>query len=82
MSTSSRRIRFNIWDAQDGAYLASTEVADGCGLAPDGAPGGFVISNGAFGLWHFSTVDGSLTGLSGNAEPVARWDNHLTRVML
>lgn len=68
------------WDAEDGTYLGLAEVADGCGIAPDGTPGGFILSSGAAGLWRYSVAAAVLTRLPGDAAPILRWDNHLTRV--
>ncbi len=68
------------WDVDEGGYLAEAQVPDGCGVAPDGTAGGFLISSGLGGHWRFSAVDGGLGRLRGMGAPIVRWDNHMTRV--
>lgn len=65
------------WDLKARRFLGSTEVPDGCGIAPAQENAGFVITSGAGGAWHWRAGDA-------NALPAIpedrRWDNHLTRL--
>lgn len=63
------------WDLKALRYIGATDVADGCGIAPDPNGTGFVITSGAGGAWRWSRD--SVTPLP--AMPADRlWDNHLT----
>ncbi len=79
-ASSPRGGIITFWDAGAGGYLAEAQVPDGCGVAPDGTVGGFMISSGLGGHWRFSVVDGGLGRLGGIGAPIVRWDNHMTRV--
>lgn len=70
------QITFWSWPAGD--YRGRLDLLDGCGLAPAGRPGHFLISNGRGEL-----VMHDALGEAGPTRSVARhdaryWDNHLT----
>jgi len=64
------------WDADNGACLGTTTIADGCGVAPAG-DGSFVLSSGE-GVLQKSGPDLSTTEF--DRDPSAAWDNHFRRV--
>lgn len=64
-----------LWSLPDGAYAGAVEVADGCGVAPDGTPGGFIITSGAGGVVRHDR--GGTTTVGGAFLANRRWDNHL-----
>src|SRR5690606_11462629 len=65
------------WDANSGRCLGSTQVFDGCGVAP--APGaGFIVSSGE-GVLTRSVAGESQTQFIAKAAGLA-WDNHLRRI--
>ncbi|MEQ9814916.1 MAG: DUF1513 domain-containing protein [Azospirillaceae bacterium] len=68
---------FTFW-SRDGEFLTSVSVGDGCGIAADGRPGGYILSSGTGGLWRFSLADQRLERLVAPGQPIAHWDNHLT----
>ena len=71
---------FTFWSRR-GGFLATVTVADGCGIAGDGQPGGFVLSSGLGGLWGFHVPSQDLRPISvdpAGHRTVAHWDNHLT----
>ncbi|PWC89397.1 hypothetical protein TSH100_04975 [Azospirillum sp. TSH100] len=63
-----------LWNAADGAWLGSTALADGCGLAPNGD--GYLATSG-LGVIEPVTINAE-AGPERKA-PAFRWDNHLTR---
>lgn len=65
------------WDVAEDRFLAETEVPDGCGVAPDGSPGGFAISSGRTGIWRFDATTGEKERLPSLLADRLRWDNHL-----
>ena len=65
------------WDAVAGAYLTSTMVADGCGVAPIGRPGAFLITSGVGQVMRFEPRSGRRTMLTLADLPESGWDNHL-----
>ncbi|MQX37820.1 DUF1513 domain-containing protein [Roseospira navarrensis] len=67
-----------LWDLDAEAFAGAVEVPDGCGVAPDGTPGGFILTSGAGGVWRHGR-DGTAP-LPGEAATARRWDNHLTRM--
>ena len=70
---------FTYWNLA-GEVVSSAAVVDGCGIAANGRPGGFLLSNGLGGLWQHNLADGVLRQLSVSQAPVAHWDNHLTAI--
>jgi hypothetical protein len=65
------------WDAAGGAYLTSTMVADGCGVAPTGRPGAFLITGGQRQVMRFEPRSGRRTMVELGGLPDSGWDNHL-----
>ncbi|KAA0594416.1 hypothetical protein J2848_004852 [Azospirillum lipoferum] len=63
-----------LWSATDGAWLGSTALADGCGLAPSGE--GYLATSG---LGVIEPVSVSAEAGPERKAPAFRWDNHLTR---
>ena len=63
-----------LWDAGSGAWLGSTALADGCGLAPNGD--GYLATSG---LGVIETVSKTAAAGPERRAPAFRWDNHLTR---
>jgi hypothetical protein len=65
------------WDAAAGAYLTSTLVAAGCGVAPTEQPGAFLITSGLGEVMRFEPKSGRRTMLEPAGLPGSGWDNHL-----
>jgi uncharacterized protein len=65
------------WDAAEGAYLTSTMVADGCGVAPTERPGEFLITGGLGQVMCFEPKSGRRTMIELASLPDSGWDNHL-----
>ncbi|MBP2300966.1 DUF1513 domain-containing protein [Azospirillum picis] len=63
-----------LWDAAGGAWLGSTALPDGCGLAPNGE--GYLATSG---LGVIEPVSASAAAGRERRAPEYRWDNHLTR---
>ncbi len=59
-------------------YAGQAEMADGCGIAPTGNIGEFLISGGNGDLGVFEP--GQASGKASRREPGLHWDNHMTRV--
>lgn len=68
-----------LWDLVEARYLGAVEMPDGCGVAADGTPGGFVVTSGAGGAMR-SGRDGAKDLLAGDFLGQRRWDNHLMRL--
>jgi uncharacterized protein len=67
------------WDATAGGRFAgSAPLPDGCGVAPDAAPGRFALSSGTGVTATAGAPDWRPAGLAGTPGHLA-WDNHLTR---
>ena len=64
------------WDAAAGAYLASTMLADGCGVAPTERPGAFLLTSGLGQVMEFEPRSGQRTMLETSVGG-SGWDNHL-----
>lgn len=67
------------WSLAEPRFLWAAEAPDGCGVAPDGRPGGFVITSGAGGA--LTAADGTTRSLAGSWLGDRHWDNHLMAVM-
>lgn len=65
-----------LWDLAEARYLGSVEMPDGCGVAADGTPGGFVVTSGAGGA-----IRAGKGLLPGGFLDQRRWDNHLMRLV-
>jgi hypothetical protein len=71
------------WDLASGRWLGSIEIADGCGAAPTGQAGGFVLTGGKGDILLVTTLGRSGKPMAPRATVLARdsrwqWDNHLT----
>ena len=66
------------WSWPEGDYLSRINILDGCGLAPAGAPGRFLVSNGRGELFlhDAQAVDARPQRLA--VFDQRYWDNHLT----
>jgi uncharacterized protein len=61
----------------DGRFQGSTQVADGCGVAPGDASGTFFISSGTGTLHRHDCMTGETAWLPGLSNEGIEWDNHL-----
>jgi hypothetical protein len=66
------------WCSRNGAYIASTQVADGCGLAGGSEPGELLISSGQGELFRYRIGDRSRSPLGPSGIASSRWDNHMS----
>lgn len=69
------------WDLDTGRPAGTVKVADGCGLAPTGTPGMFLLSSGMGGIGRYAPAVGTLNRLENAAADDARWDNHIVAVV-
>jgi hypothetical protein len=76
--SSPRGNLFTFWDARAGSLLHHVELADGCGLAPAGAPGAFVVSDGRGEVLRVEPRTGHQAPIALADRLVSPWDNHLT----
>ena len=67
-----------VWSRAEGRYRGAVALADGCGLAPAGGPGRFLISSGSGALLLHDAVAGESRRLGGALSGDLGWDNHLT----
>tara|TARA_B100001123_G_scaffold438728_1_gene574123 strand:+ start:229 stop:1368 length:1140 start_codon:yes stop_codon:yes gene_type:complete len=65
------------WDISSGMFLHNCPIIDGCGVAPTGEPGEFLLTSGAGGLSNFNALTGKHVRLSNDFIDSRRWDNHL-----
>jgi uncharacterized protein len=65
------------WDADEDAYLTSTMLADGCGVAPTDRPGAFLITSGLGKVMEFEPRTGRRSMIELAGLPESGWDNHL-----
>ena len=68
-----------IWDVGRRELLTSLSLADGCGVAPAGRPGCFLISSGAGGAVRFDAATDRTAAVESPFLTRLRWDNHLSR---
>lgn len=71
------------WSFEDDRWLGAVRIADGCGVAPAGRPGAFVITGGRGDILLVETLDAAdaLTAPSATIlaqDPNWQWDNHLS----
>lgn len=64
------------WDLEALRFVGSTDVPDGCGVAPAPEGQGFVLTSGAGGAWRWA--EGRARAITGVPDD-RLWDNHLTR---
>jgi uncharacterized protein len=67
------------FDLQQGGWLTSVEMPDGCGIVAEGSPGTFVLSSGLGGAARFDVRASMRSSVPGNFVAASRWDNHLAR---
>jgi hypothetical protein len=65
------------WDAAKDAYLTSTMLADGCGVAPTDRPGSFLITSGLGQVMEFEPRTGRRRMIELDGLPDSGWDNHV-----
>lgn len=70
------------WSMAERRYLASLPLADGCGVAASGEPGGFLASSGYGRLVHHNALSGKTVPLDDPAAVPVAWDNHLLALSL
>ena len=68
-----------IWDVGRRELLTSLYLADGCGVAPTGRPGCFLVSSGVGRAVRFDAATGRTAAVESPFLTRLRWDNHLTR---
>jgi uncharacterized protein len=68
--------RVAFWRAEDGRFLRTVEIADGCAVGPAGEPERFVVASGLGLVLEVDARTGAATPW-GERAPVA-YDNHLT----
>jgi hypothetical protein len=66
------------WSVADGGYLGETAIADGCGVAPAGGAGRFLLSSGTGARVLFDLKTGEARAPAPTAD--RRWDNHIVAV--
>lgn len=65
------------WDLETGRAIGSADLPDGCGLAPAGPPGMFLLTSGRGGAAWAEPRDSRITPLTSRLVTDARWDNHV-----
>ena len=65
------------WDLASGQVVGTTDLPDGCGLAPAEAPDTFVLTSGRGGVLRVEPRLGRATRLDSRFLAEARWDNHV-----
>lgn len=70
----------SFWSPQEGRWLGSLEVPDGCGLAAAGGAGRFAVSSGAGRLLIHDAFSGRTETLRDDGPSGLAWDNHLLAV--
>ena len=65
------------WDAREDRLIDHVEVADGCGVAPAGAPGAFLITSGRGEVFRVEPESGGRLPVAVAAQADTAWDNHL-----
>ncbi|MEM9441998.1 MAG: DUF1513 domain-containing protein [Pseudomonadota bacterium] len=68
------------WDGRKRRYLSSTELADGCGVAPTDKPGEFLLTGGEGDIRLVQARDNKISTVDVDDLAAARWDNHLRLV--
>ena len=75
--SAPRGNRLVFWDAEEGQFLSSVELADGCGIAPTEVPGQFLASSGMGGVVAVDAASGTQQRLGSDFLDASQWDNHL-----
>ncbi len=68
------------FDLEQGGWLATVEMPDGCGIAAEGSPGTFILSSGLGGAARIDLQSGARSSIPGSFVAGSRWDNHLIRL--
>ena len=68
-----------IWDVRRREPSAAFDLADGCGVAPEGRPGRFLATSGAGGAALLDAATGRAAAVGSRFLARRRWDNHLAR---
>jgi hypothetical protein len=68
------------WDLETFRVAGTVDMPDGCGLAPAGVPGGFLLTSGRGGAVYVDLRHERTTPVPSSFVSGARWDNHLTLV--
>lgn len=75
--SAPRGNRLVFWDVEEGRFLSSVELADGCGIAAAEMPGQFLASSGVGGVVLVDAVSGLSHQLASDFLNGSQWDNHL-----
>jgi hypothetical protein len=70
------------WETATGRHLLTVPVADGCGIAPAGAPGRFLASSGRGGVFVVDARSGAVARIASDFLDRAAWDNHIVPTMV
>lgn len=65
------------WDFASGSLLATTGVADGCGIAAAPEAGRFLVTSGVGGAVDVEGRTGTASAIVSEAMDTGRWDNHV-----
>ena len=65
------------WSVSNRQYLGSIPINDGCGVAPGGMPGEFLISSGTGALFHSRMSNRATIQLTHLQTAQGMWDNHM-----
>ena len=65
------------WNGRDGRYLTSTELQDGCGVAPTDRPEEFMLTGGDGDIRLARPLTDEISQIEVNGLAGTRWDNHL-----
>ena len=65
------------WHLASGRFLSTSEIVDGCGIAPGSAPARFVVTSGLGGAFLVDARTGEKRGTAPRLNPGNHWDNHL-----
>ena len=68
------------WDGRERRYLTSTELTDGCGVAPTDQPGEFLLTGGDGDVRVARPRSNEVSTIDVDSLAAARWDNHLRLV--
>jgi hypothetical protein len=68
------------WDLETSRVAETVDMPDGCGLAPAGVPGAFLLTSGRGGAVCVDLGHGRRAPVPSSFVSEARWDNHLTVV--
>ncbi|HUV32367.1 MAG TPA: DUF1513 domain-containing protein [Devosiaceae bacterium] len=81
-ASSPRGGVLTFWEADTGAHLFTTEIADVCGVAAAGGAGRFLASSGRGDLFHVDVRGKRVARIGPPSAGGTAWDNHLVAVDL